>query len=298
MDLNYAFAVAGGSTFIPNDYGLVSVIDGCMAFLSQFRISLLMYSGNLKVTPLRKANVPPPMSFYEIPLKYNAIDTASSRDGTRIAILNQQQLIELRFDSKASAYSERSCHSIPIGPIGRILPRQIAFQGDSDVAVLVHLVDSHRDVIYKATLDTDVVFSTLSLDLPFACTSLVSGLDYNSTFIESADGSIYRLESGQMIPNGTNDSNGTTTDKCNISIKEVLRNPPWPRPCPRIEVWQSNEKVRRTLTIRCSFSRASLTFPTEDNIWLDRKWIVIRFWFIDQAARKPACSQLYLFPCD
>lgn len=71
--LTYKFQVCRGSVSPPNDLGTVAVIDGKM----------------LKVTPLRIANIPPPMAFDEIELPSNALDVDINRDGTEIAVLHR-----------------------------------------------------------------------------------------------------------------------------------------------------------------------------------------------------------------
>ena len=70
--LSYGFEVCRGSVTPPNDIGIVAVIDG----------------KKLKVTPLRIANIPPPMAFDEIDLPDNALDVAVSESGTEIAVLH------------------------------------------------------------------------------------------------------------------------------------------------------------------------------------------------------------------
>lgn len=56
----YRFEICAGPILPPFDYGVVAVIDGKI----------------LKVTPLRQANIPPPMSLYEITLDANANDVS------------------------------------------------------------------------------------------------------------------------------------------------------------------------------------------------------------------------------
>lgn len=56
----YKFEVCAGPILPPSDYGVVAIIDG----------------KNLKVTPLRQANIPPPMSLYEVILAANANDVS------------------------------------------------------------------------------------------------------------------------------------------------------------------------------------------------------------------------------
>ncbi|KAL9097236.1 MAG: hypothetical protein Q9165_000663 [Trypethelium subeluteriae] len=231
MDLNYTSTVAGGSTFIPNDHGLVSVIDGC----------------NLKVTPLKRANVPPPMSLHEISLDRNVTDTAMSRSGACIAALDQQQLTVWKHDDENDEYSVASRHDLTVGSAGKILPRQVAFWGDSDIVFLVYSEDSHKDVIYKAALDQGKVTPTTLLELPFSISCLIPALNHDSIFLESTGGSIYELEDNRHGSYDTNGVNGTKTNEHTLAVKELLKNPPWPKSCPKIEVWQSDEKVKKRI---------------------------------------------------
>ncbi|KAF2235143.1 IKI3-domain-containing protein [Viridothelium virens] len=226
MDLSYTPIVAGGSTFIPNDHGWVSVIDGC----------------DLKVTPLKRANVPPPMSLHEVSLDRNATDVAVSRSGAYIVTLDQRQVTVLKHDYETDGYSIASRHDITVDSAGRTLPRQVVFGRDSEIVFLVYSEDSHKDVIYKAALDQGKVTSTTLIELPFSISCLISALDHGSIFLESTSGSIYELEYNQHDSDGTNGINGTTINEPAMSAKELLKNPPWPKSCPKIEIWQSDEK--------------------------------------------------------
>lgn len=68
----YIFEVARGSLTPPYDHGAVAVIDGT----------------DLKLTPFRTANVPPPMSLFEITTQSAAIDVAFSPSNTYMVILH------------------------------------------------------------------------------------------------------------------------------------------------------------------------------------------------------------------
>ncbi|KAL8934000.1 MAG: hypothetical protein Q9216_006116 [Gyalolechia sp. 2 TL-2023] len=82
--LRYKFEVCAGPISPPSDYGVVAVIDGKI----------------LKVTSLRQANIPPPMSLYEVTLAVNANDVvvalerpageAGKAPTLRIRVLHQQ----------------------------------------------------------------------------------------------------------------------------------------------------------------------------------------------------------------
>jgi elongator complex protein 1 len=51
-----------------------------------------MYTVALKLTPLRVANVPPPMAFCTVSLDRKPTDVAISKSGTRLAVLSDNQL--------------------------------------------------------------------------------------------------------------------------------------------------------------------------------------------------------------
>ncbi|KAL8711576.1 MAG: hypothetical protein Q9220_003986 [cf. Caloplaca sp. 1 TL-2023] len=61
---NYNFSVCSGPISPPLDYGVVVVIDG----------------RQLKVTPFRQANIPPPMCLYEVDMQANANDALITLD--------------------------------------------------------------------------------------------------------------------------------------------------------------------------------------------------------------------------
>lgn len=72
LQTEFIFAVARGSLLPPHDFGAVAVIDG----------------RTLKITPFRTANVPPPMSMYEIEASHNIIDVAFAPDNSTMAVLH------------------------------------------------------------------------------------------------------------------------------------------------------------------------------------------------------------------
>lgn len=64
--------MARGSLISPNDFGAVAVIDGT----------------TVKITPLRTANVPPPMAMFEIEAGHTVIDVAFAKDNSTMAVLH------------------------------------------------------------------------------------------------------------------------------------------------------------------------------------------------------------------
>ncbi|RYP65825.1 hypothetical protein DL769_006197 [Monosporascus sp. CRB-8-3] len=80
----YIFDVARGSLAPPYDYGAVAVIDG----------------SNLKITPFRTANVPPPMALFDIMAPSAIVDVAFSPANTFMAVLHQHGLKLYKWDLK------------------------------------------------------------------------------------------------------------------------------------------------------------------------------------------------------
>ena len=76
VSTSYMFAASRGSVIPPHDLGAVAVIDG----------------KTLKLTPLRQAGVPPPLSFCEVQIDSNILDCGFSPEGDRIAVLTATAL--------------------------------------------------------------------------------------------------------------------------------------------------------------------------------------------------------------
>ena len=118
----YVFLVARSSTAPPNDHGAVAVIDG----------------KDLKLTPFRSANIPPPMALYEVAVPYNISDVAFSSDASSIAILHQGGIAIYSWETNSAS-------STPPSLTGRVTfrknvedttPQQICFSDEGDVLIL------------------------------------------------------------------------------------------------------------------------------------------------------------------
>lgn len=72
LQAEFIFAVARGSLMPPHDLGAVAVIDG----------------RTVKITPFRTANVPPPMSMFELEASCTVIDVAFAQDNSSMAVLH------------------------------------------------------------------------------------------------------------------------------------------------------------------------------------------------------------------
>lgn len=70
--VEYIFVTTRALTGPPQDHGAVAVIDG----------------KSVKLTPLRTANIPPPMSLYELEVSANVVDVSFNADASLIAVLH------------------------------------------------------------------------------------------------------------------------------------------------------------------------------------------------------------------
>ena len=199
--LSYVFTVSKSSTSPPNDLGLTSVIDG----------------RNLKITPLRVANVPPPMSFAELELGANAIDVAVNQSATMIAVLHQQGafLYELNYSVRPFQHPKL----LREVPMVEQIPRQIAFSGEVDISVLCSQPNSQTDCIVELKASDDAAFD--SNELTLGAGSLFSAMDLSNACFEDSHGGVYEV-----------------TAAASTSLLAKL-----PVHCPWTEVWKDDETI-------------------------------------------------------
>lgn len=243
--LDHVFAVAAGPTSPPNDYGTVAVIDG----------SKYMYYccgkgrlGNafpelLKLTPLRLANVPPPMARHEVHLAQSAIDVAISFSGTRIAVLHEDQVCIYAYDLISKPISEPVLERNLVLPPSVQHPRQVAFTRDLDVYVLLGSVGPIPDsVCYLCSGgDSEGIYKEIGLQESVA---IFPTLDYQSICIQAKDGSVASL-------------NPDVTEE-RIAQFKTITVAKLPVACPWVELVHQADRVggisyskRKTLTYRC-----------------------------------------------
>ncbi|KAK7625895.1 IKI3 family protein [Phyllosticta citricarpa] len=126
MSSEYTFCVDGGSVAQPNDYGTVAVIDG----------------STLRVTPLRSANVPPPMSLHEVDVGRTPVDVAINSSSTRLAVLRENDVQVYGYDPTSKFPSDpqhipgREDFGATVAGRYSVRPRQVAFRGESELFVL------------------------------------------------------------------------------------------------------------------------------------------------------------------
>jgi len=204
--LNYIFTVSSGSVIPPNDVGLVAVVDGRV----------------LKLTPLRLANVPPPMALIDLGVDNNVIDVSINKSATRIAVLYSDAIAvyDAYFDS-AAAHPPRLLKTVNIpdvsGPPFHVAT-QIAYEGDDRVAILTSTPNTQDDHITIFSQDLEETLYTI--DLESSCSSLFQSFDHELLSCQLAHGPVMRID---------------TTSGSRIPILDL------PAACPWTDIWSDEE---------------------------------------------------------
>ena len=137
------YRVSSGSTLQPHDYGNVGVIDGGMYRNWLKTKFLLIYIVTLKLTPMRFANIPPPMSLHEITVRFSIIDVCfweTSTSSVQVAVLDRKGVSLFKWNLKkqsADCLALVTYFDIPSSG-GAITSnyQQVLFQNDNTLLVL------------------------------------------------------------------------------------------------------------------------------------------------------------------
>lgn len=111
-------------------------------------------SGNVKFTPLRVGNVPPPMSLHEISLEITARDVSINLSNTRVAVLHGTSftIVNHEVKSPSSSISEPRIERIEDLPVSDfIVARQICYKGDDELLVLMTNLLTNESILYDCT---------------------------------------------------------------------------------------------------------------------------------------------------
>ncbi|KAF2210146.1 hypothetical protein CERZMDRAFT_46102 [Cercospora zeae-maydis SCOH1-5] len=194
--LNYSFEVARGSVKPPFDYGVVAVIDG----------------RSLKVTPLRTANVPPPMAFDEVDLPENAIDVAVDSSGMRIAVLHSDRISVLNCNygakpAKPAKILESLHLDLPPGTAGR----QLCFDADDGI-----VISSSTPAEQGTRISTVSDFGTSDMRVETETVSLFAPTNHDRILFENSKGAVHDFQTKDIVG--------------------ML-----PTACPQVEVWHGDD---------------------------------------------------------
>ncbi|ODA83783.1 hypothetical protein RJ55_02299 [Drechmeria coniospora] len=137
------FHTARGSCQPPNDNGAVAVIDG----------------ETVKVTPFRTANIPPPMSLFDMTAADTAaVDVAFGRQNTSVAVLHQRgvDMYDMPLKNGRSIKPQLRC-TIPFPSSAaseKLVPLRICCPCDGHFRIITHqdaVGDVHWDVDERAS---------------------------------------------------------------------------------------------------------------------------------------------------
>jgi elongator complex protein 1 len=201
----YVQHVARGSLLVPNDQGIVAVIDGA----------------RLKVTPLRTANVPPPMAYDEIDLPANAIDVAVSKSGKTIAVLHAKTISFWTCDYSTKPV-QRLKHSNTFeirtqGDPNSAIHRQIELDGETDGYIIATSVDISGSLIYQFNENSKPTSGEKSTQI----STLFASVNHDGLLVQNDQGLIHSIRT------------------LSSSEKDIGKLPP---ACTTVDVWSDGDR--------------------------------------------------------
>ncbi|CAN6634355.1 elongator complex protein 1 [Trichomonascus vanleenenianus] len=182
----FLWTVISGSMIEPNDLGTTVVLDG----------------EEIKVTPLKLSNAPPPMSFRDIEACGTPIHVAVSRSSNRFALLYANHVDIAEWDLslhprvRAPSVVESIKFQDVLGMSLDAVPRQVTFIGDDLVAVAA---DETLSVAATQLLVVNIKSKALVTTHSVSPDIFVLKTDVTKTecIYETIDGSVYRLNSAK-----------------------------------------------------------------------------------------------------
>lgn len=187
----YIFTVSQGFLTPPHDFGSAAVIDG----------------KTINITPFRTANVPPPMSLFQLSIEGNGIDVAFGYEDSSIAVLHSAGLDVFSWATKNGrkvAPTLVAKAPIPLGS-SRELPLQVFCSGPDEFCVLSHEDEPH---LYPCALDgaakTLIFQDPIALSPGSSVTNCTTSSFVDETgvkgYVQTRGGTIQEMASGALRP--------------------------------------------------------------------------------------------------
>ncbi|KAF1830666.1 IkappaB kinase complex, IKAP component [Decorospora gaudefroyi] len=175
--LEYTSTVSAGSVAPPNDFGMVASIDG----------------SSLKLTPLRIANFPPPMSLHVLQLESKPIDIALSHSENCLAVLSDNDLAVYALDLNKRpipkpAFRWRS------DAVKHHSPRHVAFVGNDQIWVLTDSWDENESQLWRT--EGELLLPQGPIVEAESSSLLFSGVNNQTLYVQSQDGTIHQIGTG------------------------------------------------------------------------------------------------------
>lgn len=189
----YIFTVAKGPVKPPHDHGAVAVIDGQTA----------------KITPFRTANMPPPMSMFDLETSLSIVDIVFDQLHSLVAILHRGGLDIYQWHTKGDRsirpkLMSKVAFDIPtIGSDSLRVPVQVCFSSSEEICVLVRDLDELKIEAYSLTSESIQLHDVV--DLRGTDISLIASnpglLDDIEAYAQDRAGKLYSLSrSGGLTP--------------------------------------------------------------------------------------------------
>ncbi|KAF2740606.1 elongator complex protein-like protein 1, partial [Polyplosphaeria fusca] len=174
--LEYVSTTAAGPVQGPNDFGLIASVDGL----------------TLNITPLRVANIPPPMSLLQLKLELKAVDVAFSASNSHVAVLSNEDVAVYAVDVTKRPI-QRPSLLWRDDSIKGSCPRQVSFAGNDQVIVLTDSWDEDESSLWLGR-DGKLTCRGPILE-PGQIAGLVSSVDLHTTYLQFRDGVIHSVVS-------------------------------------------------------------------------------------------------------
>lgn len=176
-----AFHAARGSCLPPYDNGAVAVIDG----------------ETIKLTPFRTANVPPPMSLFDISVESSAIDVAFGRQNTSFAVLHGKGVDVYEWPVKNGRWIKPSLKtSVSLDAAGIVdgqIPLRIVCIADNCFRYTTYLGELGQTHL---VVDANHGTTTILVDKqPYCSTTTYEDAASQEGYGQDIAGNIYRLSS-------------------------------------------------------------------------------------------------------
>ncbi|ROT43726.1 IKI3 family protein [Sodiomyces alkalinus F11] len=191
----YIFTVARGSQRPPHDHGAVAVIDGHTA----------------KITPFRTANMPPPMTMFDLEEASSVVDVVFDSANSSMAVLHRTGIDVYAWQTKGS----RSLHPKRVSRTTFFessstddsprVPLQACFSSSEEISVLVHDGGDLKVEVYSFGPGDSNLQDVVEIDRsePISSISSYCGLPDIGAYAQDRSGKLYNLSGQQgLMPLG------------------------------------------------------------------------------------------------
>ncbi|KTW29713.1 hypothetical protein T552_00920 [Pneumocystis carinii B80] len=175
---NFSWVIISSPLSLPYDYGTIAVVDG----------------NNLKLTPFKIANVPPPLSFKDIKLSGTPTSISISMDSNYILSLidNKVEIIHWPLNTDLTS-SPKLINKLDLTELlGDYYPRQILYLEDNIFTILLDTYNTSKILFFSYDLHKDFkLLNSITFESKIALTDAAS--DGKSVIAESIKGEVFNL---------------------------------------------------------------------------------------------------------